>query len=372
MTIIEVLAYFLGLLYALQTILLLRGWRKKIKIQESKTSSALRFSILVAFRNEEKNLGMLCSNLNALNYPRELFEIILVNDHSEDAGEAVIRNILEADIHYSILNLHHNKGKKKALELGIQSAKFDWIVCTDADCHIPNQWLQLFSQAQASSNKVMWCGRVYFSEKSNWDKLLAHEFSSIIGVGGATIQSGIPTMCNGANLAYLKKAYQEVGGYSDNERIASGDDEFLMHKLYKKYPNGIGFLNHPQHTVFTQAPQTLHAFIQQRLRWASKWQHYQHPFSRYFAVFTLILQSSLLIMPVLSLSGLLSWHSTGLVWVLKLLSDSVFIHTIRKDFERSLNLFILLCLEVVYPGYVLFIGVISRFSAYEWKERKIK
>jgi poly-beta-1,6-N-acetyl-D-glucosamine synthase len=369
----EIITGLIALAYLSWIFFLMRGWQRKLLLTEREVRDFIPVSVLIPFRNESSNLGKLCQDLLELHYDKRFFEIIFINDHSEDDGIDVIQRHLQDKIPYSIIELTEvQKGKKAALVEGISVSQYDWIVTTDADCRIPCRWLQLLALAQQEHPQVMWCGRVFYSGKKIWDQFLQHEFASVIGTGGATLQLAKPTMCNGANLAFNKKYFYDAGGYADSAHLASGDDEFLMHKMFKLSNGRVGFLNHPEHSVYTPGPSSIGDFVRQRVRWASKWQHYKNGFAKNFALLTFILQAVLLLLPLASIGGFIPWIYTGIVWCLKILADGLFINTILKDFERRINFFILLCLEVVYPFYVVSIGVLSRFSSYSWKGRKWK
>ena len=95
------------------------------------------------------------------------------------------------------------------------------------------------------------------------------EFIGLVAAGAASIAIGHPVMCNGANLAYEKTAFNQVRGFAGDES-ASGDDLFLMYKIAKLYPDGVRFLKSDKAIVTVQPEQTIKGFINQRMRWASK------------------------------------------------------------------------------------------------------
>ena len=90
------------------------------------------------------------------------------------------------------------------------------------------------------------------------------------GITGASVYKKFHSMCNGANLAYEKKAFNDAGGFEGIDNIASGDDMLLMHKIQKIYPDRIKYLKSADVVVQTQPQETLKDFMNQRIRWASK------------------------------------------------------------------------------------------------------
>ena len=100
--------------------------------------------------------------------------------------------------------------------------------------------------------------------------LLVMDVLGMAGITGAGMHLGLHRMGNGANLAYQKSAFEQVGGYAGNRHIASGDDMFLLQKMAAEWPDGVAFLKNPQATVLTTAQSSWKAFWRQRLRWGGK------------------------------------------------------------------------------------------------------
>src|SRR5690606_24407046 len=132
--------------------------------------------------------------------------------------------------------------------------------------------------------------------------LQAMEFASLIGSGAATLALGIPVMCNGANLAFRKEAFQQAGGYGDNNHVPTGDDVFLLRRIFSHDPRSVRFNAFPESVTETEPASTLSEFVRQRIRWASKWNLHPKPDSALLAAFVFFVH--------LSIAGL--WLSLGL------------------------------------------------------------
>jgi hypothetical protein len=196
------------------------------------------------------------------------------------------------------------------------------------------------------------------------------EFASLIGSGAATAALGAPTMCNGANMAFRKKVFSEVKGYDGNLSIPSGDDEFLMRKIHKRYPDGIMFMNSDETVVTTMAQPDLHSFVNQRIRWASKWRHNSSLWSQMLAVAVIIFQ----------LAFIANWFFIFTPMILQ----SLFYMTVKMILEAAFLLQVcrflgtrwkwlsFLSLQFIYPFYVPAIGIASFFRPFEWKHRIFK
>lgn len=197
------------------------------------------------------------------------------------------------------------------------------------------------------------------------------EFASLVGAGVATLAWGIPSMCNGANLAFRKEAFLTVSGYEGNEHIASGDDEFLLRKVAARYPDGIGFNGFPQGVVEAAPSPSFHHFISQRIRWASKWKAHGFGFSSWLALFVFSFHATVLFIPVMIFSGTLTGLQATALVVLRMVSEAAFLFPVLKFCKRSFNPISFFVLQFVYPVYAVCFGLAANFLRTEWRGRKI-
>ena len=358
-------------LYFLLMILLLVGWQKKPSSHERKLALAT-ITVVVPFRNEANTIIQLIDDLAKLDYPGEYFEVILVNDHSTDSSAEIVTRSISNRSNFRMLSLAVGKhGKKQAITTAVGNATGEIIVTTDADCRIPVQWLYFINDCFGNGHPKMVLGGVRIADDHDFfSQMQALEFSSLVGVSGATSRLGFPTMCNGANLAFLKSAFHEVKGYEGNFNIASGDDEFLMRKIQQRFPQRILFMAAPESVVTTASQKTVGDFVDQRLRWAGKWKYNSSWISRLLAVFVLTFQISFisLLMP--------TWFKQiDLQWALfliglKLILEFVFLFRVGVFLRTKWRMLHFLILQFVYPLYIIFIGVTSLFFSHTWKGRK--
>jgi poly-beta-1,6-N-acetyl-D-glucosamine synthase len=358
--------------YYLVLVMLLIGWRKARERDLPEHHQHLRISVIIPFRNEEKNITSIIRNLIIQSYNHEYFEVMLCDDHSSDASSERATAAITGLSNFTIVRCIQN-GKKEALALGISLASGEVIVTTDADCAVPENWLARINHAfQDNSVKMAFGGVVMRRSATFFSGLQAMEFSSLVGSAGATAGLGYPILCNGANLAFLKSTFEEVKGYDGNLSIPSGDDEFLLRKIIRKYPNGICFLNTEDSVVSTDPQTSLSEFISQRIRWASKWRYNASIVSKATAIFVLLFQlffAGLIIASMLDFSLV----RTALpVIAIKLLLEFIFIFQCSNFLGLRWRTFVFLTLQFLYPFYVIFIGIASNFMPYEWKGRKWK
>ena len=260
-------------IYLLLIIYLIRGWGRVKVTPVKNTAFQTKVTILIAARNEEERISLTIEDVLAQDYPRHLFEVIIVDDHSTDNTAAIISSY--ADRGVKLLQLQEeralNSYKKKAIAEAIKLSTGELMVATDADCRMGSAWLSSIVGYYETNNLVMVSSPVtYFEERSLFELMQTLEFGYLIGIGAAFIGNGRASTCNGANFAYRKDVFYEVGGFAGIDDLASGDDELLLQKVAELYPGRIGFLKQTESVVYTHAKHTLQEFMQQRRRWASK------------------------------------------------------------------------------------------------------
>ena len=272
---IEIILFCILLFYIGFILQLIFGFNKVKSFVKTNKTPTTAFTIIVPFRNEEKNLPKLLGSFSKLNYPHELIEIILVDDFSKDLSERICIQwrMQNDDIDTTLLeNLRlSNSPKKDAISRAMPIAKNPWIITTDADCIVPPNWLLLYHQFIEKNKPVFVAAPVMFIEAPG---ILNHfqvlDFLALQGITAAAVGAGKHSMSNGANLGFEKTAFIAVGGYQGVDHIASGDDMFLMHKMKQTLHKPVGYLFHPDAIVLTAAMDTWKGFIMQRIRWASK------------------------------------------------------------------------------------------------------
>ena len=244
----------------------------------AKNSLTTKISVIVPVRNEEKNIKHLLDCISQQSYPKTLYQVIVVNDHSTDETWKIINNLRYDQMNLTCLNLADflnditlKSYKKFAIETGIHAARGDLIITTDADCQPQADWLLTIGAFYQSTNAKFIASPVKIHANHSFLSIFQTlDFIALQGITGASVFKKIHSMCNGANLAYEKKAFYEVQGFRDIDDIPSGDDMLLMHKIYKKYPDRVLFLKNRNAVVATQTETSWRGFINQRIRWASK------------------------------------------------------------------------------------------------------
>jgi len=369
------LAVFTGI-YAVLVCYMRAGW-SSLPSFSKKSIPKTRVSILIAARNEAANIGRTLSDILAQDFPMELLEIIVVDDHSTDDTAAVVRSFAERGVKLLKLNESEplNSYKKKAISSAIEMATGDFIVTTDADCRMEKDWLAtVITFAEEKGHVLVSSPVVYSEQKSFFEELQTLEFLYLIGLGAAGIGKKHASTCNGANLAYRRNVFYELGGFNGIDHLASGDDELFLHKVAGKYPNRIGFCKSRSAIVYTDAKRTLRGFINQRRRWASKSTHYKN--KGIVALGLAIWMFNLLLL----LTGLASFFfevSSYLVGgllvaiMLKLAVEAFFLYPLCRFANRMDLLAYLPILTVLHIVYMVYIGIAGNLGKYQWKGRRV-
>ena len=334
------------------------------------------FSILIAARNEAENIPQLLRDLAAQTLPTTQFEVLIADDHSTDATAALVAAATqEMGFALRLVSLPPcQTGKKAALLAALQVARAPWLVCTDADCRLGPGWLAAYAallarqpRANFISGPVLLTGPATFLHA-----LVGLEFAGLVGVGAACIARQQPTMCNGANLAYRRTAFEAVGGFTDNVHLASGDDEFLLHKIHAAFPGTAHFLADAAAIARTAAPPTLRALLRQRVRWASKWRHYQSVAPRRLALLVLGANVALAVGAGAGLLWPVFWPWVLAAWAIKLGADAWFLVPVLRFFGQRKWLWGILPLQFLYAPYALAVGAAGWRGGYQWKGRAVR
>ncbi len=357
--------------YSVLLLVLRFGWEKAVHPKDKAQAKEDFFiSIIIPVRNEEKNIESLIDSLSHINYPAPNFEVIIVDDHSTDDSVKLAENGKDSLRNLTVVSLSEKFGKKAALTRGIHLAKGKIIATTDADCWLKPNWLMAINSIFQDEKIKMAAGMVTIApEKKLFSQWQAMEFASVMGTGAAAFGLNKPFLCNGANLSFRKEVFYEVNGYEGNEHIASGDDEFLMRKIVGKHPDSVRLLSTPDVLVVTQPQLTVNDFLQQRLRWASKWKANPLVSAKLLAVFILFFQASWILVWLYFFID--NYKVALFLSLLKIVSDLIFLLPVFTFMKIKFRILPFFGLQFLYPFYVLLVGVFSQFHRYRWKERKI-
>jgi len=338
------------------------GFKKVPKSNGNSSTEKLSFSIVVPFRNEAENLPDLLKSIEKLKYPIENLEVILVDDESEDGFRF-------SSCGFQVLTVKNerltNSPKKDAIQTAIKHSKFDWIITTDADCLVPENWLLDLNNYIQSSKKQMVCGPVFFKNNSGF--LFDIQQIEMISLQAVTIGSfdfDLAFMCNGANFAYSKNFFQQLNGFYGNNEIASGDDVFLLQKAVQNFPDKVGFLLKQDFQITTNPAETWSELFQQRIRWAGKSKAYSSGFGKLVALTVFLANLAFIISLTLLLFGVFEMI---ILLLLKVIADLLLANQTARFYKIEMKNSLLTAF--VYPFFSSGVAFYSLFGKYEWKGR---
>lgn len=370
--IFSLILFFIIIIYGFFILLLAKGIKKVPYFTTEYQSPKTTFTVIVPFRNEAELLPELLKSISELNYPTDLFEVILVDDSSDDGFKIGNYNF---DLKVLQNKIKSNSPKKDAIETGIKQGKYSWIITTDADCLVPENWLKTLDSFIRENNFEMVVGAV--SYQTNDDFLHHFQLLELISLQGATIGSfGMdkPFMCNGANFAYSKNLFQRLNGFADSNHIASGDDVFLLQKAINSSEFGIakiGYLKSHDFLVLTYPCFSLKSLINQRIRWASKTTAYKSTFAKILALFVFLGNSTIVVGLILCIFGIIPFWDWYLLFGIKISIDFVLQYQTGKFIQpRQIRYYLFSTL--LYPFFSTGVALRSIVGNYEWKGRKIQ
>jgi poly-beta-1,6-N-acetyl-D-glucosamine synthase len=330
-------------------------------------SSHERFvSVVIACRNEEHNLPGLVKHIADQDYRPDLFEVLLVDDNSDDKTFETATGLKNIQ---NLVVIHNSgKGKKAALRTGITAARGEIIITTDADCTMGRKWLSTIVSFFEERHPDLIISPVSpEGGKGLFHKFQELEFLSLQGITAGSALSRNPVMCNGANLAFTKELYLQCS-HSLHDELPGGDDIFLLHAAKKDPGKVISWLESHEAMVFTGTRPSLKSFLSQRARWISKAGSYNDGLTILTGLVTfmaIILEMSLLIAAIF-VPVLLKMFFVA--FMVKTAADSCLLFNTARRYGKKSLLFIVPLAEIIYPFYVTAVILFPVFSGTQFKK----
>lgn len=335
------------------------------------------FTLVIPFRNEENNLPKLLASIRSLTYSKERIEILFIDDDSTDNSAKIIDLFAKENTQIDILLLRNerisNSPKKDAITTAIKTSSKEWIITTDADCILPENWLKTIDNfIQQNEYNMVIAPVTYSTDKSFIHQFQLLDFLSLQAstVSGFGLQN--PFLCNGANLAYKKEIFNKVNGFESNNTIASGDDVFLLEKFLQFDNTKVAYLKSHEVIVTTFPVNTFRELLHQRVRWASKTANYNLFFGKLIGVLILLGNSIIALSPLLVLYGIISSSTAISYFLMKLFFDYVLLKRISRFFKQKTSFANYVSSSLIYPYFTLLVVLKSLFSNYNWKGRTFK
>jgi poly-beta-1,6-N-acetyl-D-glucosamine synthase len=356
--IIPLLPYLLVLLFI---------WRHLLSISSISTLSEqnVNVTVIVACKNEEKNLPALLHDLSMQNYNAEKFEVIIIDDNSSDNTASAVYAFTGIKNLKFLMN--EGTGKKSAILTGVKASENELIITTDADCRMGKDWIRSFASFYEARKPEMIIGPVTLDCKSGFYQCFQElEFLSLQGVTAGSTAAGKPVMCNGANLAFKKEIYLNHSGNLHRE-IASGDDVFLMLGLKKDKESKILGLNSEDAIVTTASAKTIGSFLKQRARWISKVGAYRDGFTQLVGIVTFVTILDLLFLLAAGFFNFQFFVIYSAALVLKSIPDLLILFRTARMHKKISLMKWFLPSQIVYPFYVAAVIMFSALGIKKWR-----
>lgn len=322
----------------------------------------LKITIIVAAKNEEKNLPDLIKSLSHLNFNKEDYEVIIVDDNSTDKTYSLAKLLIQDENNFRVIKSEKNEyiAKRAALQTGIHYSKYDYIVITDADCIPEKNFLIAYCHSFKDVNEFIFGVSPYkqtksFSNKiSSFDNLRVH----ILTFGFADL--GLPYSCAARSMGFSLSAFNRIGGFKNASQTLSGDDDLLLNEAVKNRLK-IFTIKDPSAFVYTNSKSTLKDFIYQKSRHTSTSNYYPTRikvllglwhglnFIMLFSLFLVWFNINFLILPII-----------------KIIIDIISVKYLMKKFGYSFSIMEIIYLQLIYEVLLIINYIKGSFGASKW------
>lgn len=372
MALFWLIAFFSVLLYYLWIGLFYYGWKRTSPWSLNHNQNFTCISVVVPVRNEEIHISGLLNDLVKQEYPRNLFEVIIVDDHSSDGTPGIVEDFCNRQENFHYIKLPANEaGKKAALRYGIISSQHPFILTTDADCGVSPGWIKVIADCFRQSGPDLIAGPVILQGGNNFfSKFQQLEHLSLQGTTAGAMKIGHSVMCSAANLGFRRATYFEAYNHQ-KQQVSSGDDVFLLHSIHRLGNKNLMFIKHRDAIARTPVKDNLRDFVDQRRRWASKSLHYETKASVFTAILVFMVHLWFMICLITGLvyPGFLS--IAAFIFIFKSLIDYPFLHSVSCYFEKRRLLVFFPAIQLVYFFYINYTVFTSFISVPEWKGRRV-
>ncbi len=208
------------------------------------------FSIIIAGRNEEENIKNFLPKILSQKYTE--FEVIFINDRSDDNSIAVLNELKEQYQRLQIINLDKKNeigGKKSAVTRGILSSKFEHLIFIDADTYpVSENLITDISNTYHQNTEIVLGYGAYEKRPGFLNKLIRFDTLFIALQYFSFAKTGMPYMGTGRNLSYKKSLFLKNKGFNSHQNLLSGDDDLFINQAAGKHNTEI-VLNPESFTV---------------------------------------------------------------------------------------------------------------------------
>ncbi|MDP4196152.1 MAG: glycosyltransferase [Bacteroidota bacterium] len=313
-------------------------------LHDEDKSNSIKFSVVVSAKNEKKNIAKLIKALDAQDYPKDLYEVIIVDDNSDDCTYETVLEHIKDKPNFSVIRAIDKPypAKKGALSLGIGKAVNPFIITTDADCEPGKRWLKTFAMRFDSGYDIVFGLYSFYTTDSFVNKMsqFNHLRSSLLTFSAAYYKK--PYCAGASSFAFKKESFDALHGYKNTLETLSGDDDLLIREAVK-HNMKIGTVTSPSAIVYTASKETIKDYLIQKARHTTT-SNYYLPIHQFFLALWHFLNIGFLFSPVLYFITPLSL----LPFVVKMLTDLMTIMLHQRKFRYFFNLPEVFFFQIIY------------------------
>jgi len=363
-----------GLVYCAVLFLLFLGL---FRLKEGKNTAHPSVSVVVPAKDEEGNIGKCLSDLMRQTYPPDRYEVVVVDDRSEDRTGEIVRSFERHHRNVRLVRVERcppgMSPKKHAVKQGITASRGEIVLSTDADCRMAPGWIAGLMRVFEPDVGIV-VGLTEYDLKGTshrfLQKLQALDFLSHSFCAAGSIGIGWAVNANANNLAYRRAAFEEVGGFQDVTHLVSGDDDLLVQRVGTRTSWKIRFAISEETFVRTKPVETFKDFVHQRIRWASKGLHYRPSLVGFLGATFLFFLLLLFSVPFSLANG--AFLSVPVLCLMaKVGFESMIIAKGCSVFKRKGMLRTFLAAEVVHIPYILGAAIGGHFFKFQWKGQRM-
>lgn len=368
MTSISCIVIGILLLYAGFMLYFLSGLIRLKNRPLPKNHSVPTVSVVISARNEEENIGDLLDDLSQQTYPKDKLQIIIADDRSTDNTLSIISNYIKKNDNFTAVKISKLSNimapKKYALTKAIKESTGEIIVSTDADCRVPNTWVESVVETfDKETGVVIGYSKIDTKSEHFFDYYQSIDYLALMSANAGTLGWGNAWTGSGQNIAYRRSDFNKIDGFNPVADKISGDDFYLVQAISKIAKSK--YNTKPGGFVKTKSADNIGKFISQRIRWASNTKKLFK--TDYF--FLLFLFVNLFTNVVLLSAFLLKsyWQYLPMLFGIKFLFDTLVLFYGSKLFKTEIKINAYLIWFFFQPLYTPLLGIFSMIGKFRWK-----
>lgn len=250
-------------------------------------------TVVIAAKDESSRISSCLRALESQDYPEELFDVIVVDDRSEDGTGKIVSGFIGKHPKWKLITIDRTpegwSPKKYALNAGIRACREETgiFAFTDADCRPSGEWLTSIAKAFNHDTGMVigfsptlpgnreekphgWRESLRFLSDAALRSFSYLESTAVGAVAAGTSGIEFPVTAAGRNMALRRTAHTDAGAYDAIRSFVSGDDDLLLEKVRTETKWKVEYLAEPSSVVWTFAPGSWMEMFQARLRHSSK------------------------------------------------------------------------------------------------------